>query len=165
MRRPSAARSSTWPPIIPPAPAARNSSRAMARRRSGGSARAAIPLARTRAASATMWNPARVAVATSNARCVVGRPRRRASSSMQGRTGGACTPAGGGGGGGSAVEVLNPEDFLHRRLRLRETLPRIPQAHDAFLKQLQRLVQVQLLALEPAHDLLEPLDQPAELRE
>src|SRR5207302_3750143 len=65
----------------------------------------------------------------------------------------------------SAVEVFDPdiarligEDLLDLGLGGGEALPRLPHALDSFLEQLEGGVQVELLALEPAHDFLEPLE-------
>src|SRR5437763_16262680 len=64
----------------------------------------------------------------------------------------------------SGVEVFNPdiarligEDLLHLCLGGGEALARLPQTLDPLLEQLEGGVQVQLLTLQPAHDLLQPL--------
>src|SRR5207244_13241287 len=70
-----------------------------------------------------------------------------------------------------AVEVFNlevtgliREDLLHLRFGGREPVARLAQPLDPFLEQLQGVVEIELLALEAAHDLLEPLELPGEAR-
>src|SRR5438046_2218734 len=65
----------------------------------------------------------------------------------------------------SGVEVFNPdiarligEDLLHLCLGGGEVLARLPQTLDPLLEQLEGGVQVQLLTLQPAHDLLQALE-------
>src|SRR5438105_13659699 len=65
----------------------------------------------------------------------------------------------------SGVEVFNPdiarligEDLLHLRLGGGEALARLTQPLDPLLEQLERGVEIEVLALEPTHDLLEPLE-------
>ena len=86
-KRPSAARSSIWPPTMPPRPAARARPVTSAIRTSASgwvSGRAS-----TSKANVSSPSPARIAVASSNFLCAVGRPRRRSSSSIAGRS--SCT--------------------------------------------------------------------------
>ena len=88
--RRSASRSSHCPPTMPSMPPGLE----QLRRPFGRGPPAAAPArpaasASTRAATGTSRKPTRVAVGTSNRRWVVGRPRRRSSSSMQGRS--SCT--------------------------------------------------------------------------
>ena len=86
----SASRSSHWPPTIPSIPPASNSSRAI---RPSGRRRQAELVAPPRRAPAPRPAPAGSRPASRwerrMRRCVVGRPRRRSSSSMQGRS--SCT--------------------------------------------------------------------------
>jgi hypothetical protein len=80
----SASMSSIWPPTMPARPAARASPNDSATRTSAlGSVRGS---ARISKASACNASPARIAVASSKARWVVGRPRLRSSSSIAGRS-------------------------------------------------------------------------------
>src|SRR2546430_4502457 len=65
----------------------------------------------------------------------------------------------------SGVEVFDPdiarligEDLLDLCLGGGEALARLPQALDPLLEQLEGGIEVELLALEPAHDFLEPLE-------
>src|ERR671923_1644586 len=65
----------------------------------------------------------------------------------------------------SGVEVFDPDiprligqDLLHLRLGGREALARLAQPLHTLLEQLERGVEVQLLALEPAHNLFQPLE-------
>src|SRR6266487_2925359 len=64
----------------------------------------------------------------------------------------------------SGVEVFDPdiarligEDLLDLRLGGGEALARLAQPLHPFLEQLECGVEIEVLALEPAHDLLEPL--------
>ncbi len=83
---PSAARSRSCPPTIPSAPAARVSSSTIevARSRGRPSDRALASITST--ASGRSAAPARTARVAPYTRCTVGRPRRRSSSSMHGRS-------------------------------------------------------------------------------
>src|SRR5919108_2685817 len=65
----------------------------------------------------------------------------------------------------SGVEVFDPDiprligqHLLHLRLGGREALACLAQPLHALLEQLQRGVEVELLALEPAYDLFQPLE-------
>src|ERR1043166_4796569 len=65
----------------------------------------------------------------------------------------------------SGVEVFDPdiarligEDLLHLRLGGGEALARLAQPLDPLFEQLECGVEIDVLALEPAHDLLEPLE-------
>src|SRR5512139_2631050 len=80
-----ASMSSCWPPTMPPAPAARARS-AMARTARAGRADARGDSAITRNASVSNPSPARMAVASPYALWQVGFPRRKASSSIAGRS-------------------------------------------------------------------------------
>ena len=83
--RPTAERSIAWPPAMPAVPLASARISIIFKRASE-----LTPAARSRAsnekASTCSASPASMAVASSKARCVVGWPRRRASSSMAGRS-------------------------------------------------------------------------------
>src|SRR4249919_4291948 len=83
--RPVASMSSAWPAHMPSTPLAAASSRSSETRIGAGSADSAS----TEKASACRASPARMAVASSQATCTVGRPRRKASSSIAGRS--SCT--------------------------------------------------------------------------
>ncbi len=78
--------SSDWPPHMPAAPAAAASARQPGHAQLGRPTGAS---ASTSKASDCRASPASIAVASSKATCTVGRPRRRASSSMAGRS--SCT--------------------------------------------------------------------------
>src|SRR5947207_2711075 len=65
----------------------------------------------------------------------------------------------------SGVEVFDPdiarligEHLLHLRLGGGEAFARLTQPLDPLLEQLERGVEIEVLALEPTHDLLEPLE-------
>src|SRR5688572_23340716 len=68
-----------------------------------------------------------------------------------------------------AVEVIHPqvarmvgEHLFDLRLRDSESLARLAQPLDALLEELEGLVELQVLGLEPSDDLLEPLELPGE---
>src|SRR5689334_2709875 len=50
------------------------------------------------------------------------------------------------------------EHLFHLRLRGGEPVARVSQPLHALLEQLQRVIEVEILRLEPANDLLEPLE-------
>src|SRR5256884_366864 len=141
-RRPSAARSSACPPIMPPAPAAAKTRWGRARLpvesrlepRAAGTGPCPHPPARM----PQDWSPASTR-ARASARYATTAP--------------------------SGVEVFDPditrligEDLLHLRLGGGEALARLTQPLDPLLEQLERGVEIEVLALEPTHDLLEPLE-------
>ena len=86
---PSPCRSSSCPPIMPPAPTRASAPRTIARRRRPGSPSALAARQRSARQRHHGRRPATVAVGTSKARCAVARPRRMSSSSMHGRS--SCT--------------------------------------------------------------------------
>src|SRR6266446_860735 len=61
------------------------------------------------------------------------------------------------------ARAFNLEDFFDLELRLRQLVAGGPQPLDAFLEQLQRLVQIEVFGFEAAYDRLEALELLTEL--